>query len=733
MPDSAPSLTLDSPVQFVPSVGPARARLLERLNIRLASDLLWHLPREIVDLTHVVGPEDLQDGEFATVQGTVADLDGRSTNRGGSLSSVLFLTRSFSEGSGGYVRALWFNQPWQLNKFRPLIGTPQEVLVSGKPKFRDGRWEFSHPQVQILSSLAAETDGAENDETDGDESVDGETSSTDADRLIPKYGLTEGLSQHQMRRLCRNAAVHLADSVPDPLPAAFREGCNLGSLPQAFRGLHTPQSREEYDAGRRRILYSDLFDFQAGLALRRRAWKASPSAPSIDVTAKVDARIRRLFPFRCTNGQNDAIQDLVGDLAGETPMHRLLQADVGAGKTVIAIYGMLAAIAAGYQAVLMAPTEILATQHSNTIDAMLEHSRVRRMVLSGRLTAAERRDALAAIAAGEVDLIVGTQAVIQKDVAFANLGLVVIDEQHKFGVAQRAHFSRASGEGELTPHVLVMTATPIPRSLCLTQFGDLDLTVIKERPPGRQPITTARVLTSVQRRKMWDFIRRKLDENRQLYVVSPRVDGDDDVPGADRLSDELTRTELRNYQVGLVHGRMPREERDEIMDAFRVGDLHAIVATTVIEVGVDVPNATLMVIESANLFGLSQLHQLRGRIGRGTHRSFCFLAADAEASGGETSTAAARLSVMEETDDGFEIAERDFEIRGGGDVLGTRQAGQSPLHHADLVRDRELLSEARRAAFHVVNSGEIDTPEFAAAKRAILDRFGDLMELPRSG
>lgn len=721
-------LTLQSPVQFVPCVGPARAKKLARLDIETAEDLLWHIPRELVDLSHIVAPGDLVDGEPATVRGTIADLDAKPTSRGGTLSSVLLLCRPDNGKPPGYVRGVWFNQPWQLNKFRVALDTNSEVLLSGKPKFRAGKWEFSHPQIQLLTVDTP-------DESEESSSPDDVTQLRPATGLTPKYGLTEGLKQWEVERACRSAVSHLVDQVPDSIPADLASELQVVRIVDALRGLHVPQSPDEFEAGLRRLRFTDLFEFQLGLALRRRAWRVGPVAPEIDVTAKIDARIRRLFPFRCTAGQDKAIADIVTDIAQPKPMHRLLQADVGAGKTVVAIYAMLATIAAGYQAVLMAPTEILASQHAETIETMLGHSRVRRAVLTGRLTAAERRETLEAIRDGEIDLVVGTQAVIQKDVVFPKLGLVVIDEQHKFGVAQRAHFSVVDEESraDFAPHSLVMTATPIPRSLCLTQFGDLDLSLVKEKPPGRQPVTTARVLTSVQRRKMWDFIRAKLEAGRQLYVVCPRVDGDEEVPGAEKLFAILRKGPLKDFTVGLVHGRQDRDERDATMESFRVGELNAIVATTVIEVGVDVPNATLMVIESAHLFGLSQLHQLRGRVGRGKHRSFCFLAADAEESGGETTTAAARLAIMEETDDGFQIAEKDFEIRGGGDILGTRQAGQSPLRFADLARDAALLREARKAAFELVHTDRIDTPALAALKRTVLDRFGDLMDLPRSG
>ena len=710
--DAKPAIDFDTGVQFLPGVGPKKVELFGKLGVRTAGDLLWHVPRSLLDFSKVTPPSGLENDAPATVRGSVVDFDNRSLPGRRTLTSVLLGCPPLPgrEGEIGYVRGVWFNQHWQFRKLQTAHERKSVVLMTGKPKFRSGYFEMSHPQWHPLDP-----------DDVGEEGVG----------LLPKYPLTEGLKQPAVRRAAKAAAEALAPRVADPLGDGLRESLEVPTLGDALLGLHAPKRPEDFDAALRRLRLGDLFEFQTGLALRRRAWKTGPTAVPIETTAKVDARIRRLFPFRLTDGQNAAIEEIRGDLAAERPMHRLLQADVGAGKTVVALYAILAAVAAGTQAVLMAPTELLASQHWDTVESALGHSRVRRAVLTGKLTAKERRDTLAAIAAGEVDLVVGTQAVIQKDVSFAKLGVVVIDEQHKFGVAQRAHFSKSEG---VAPHVLVMTATPIPRSLCLTQFGDLDLSLIRERPPGRQPVTTARVLTAVQRKKMWDFIRRQLDAGRQAYVVSPLVDGSDsDATGATQLFESLRRGELADRRVGLVHGQMDRDARNAVMDDFRVGELDAVVATTVIEVGVDVPNATVMVIEDAGRFGLSQLHQLRGRIGRGKHRSYCFLVSDAEATGGETASSASRLAVMEETDDGFLIAERDFELRGGGDVLGTRQSGETPLRFADIVRDRGLLTEARKAAFANVESAAIDTPEQAALKRLVLDRFGDLMDLPRSG
>ncbi len=687
-------------VQFLHGVGPARAQLLEKLEIRTVEDLLWHLPRDILDLTEVRQPRDLVEQVVQSVRGVIVDLDARHTSTGKVMTACLI------DSNGEYVRGTWFNQPWMLNRLRQA----NNVLFSGKPKKHQGRWEFSHPRIQFL--------------TDDDDITTG--------GIVPRYGLTEGLRMHDMHRLMRSAVEQFAESIPEHLPESFLESESLPTLPAAVRSIHLPATAKEYEAGRRRVLFDDLFEFQVGLALRRRAWHREQSAPSIPVTAKIDARIRRLFPFRFTGGQDQAIRDVAADLAKDKAMHRLVQADVGAGKTVIAVYAMLAAVAAGRQCVLMAPTELLASQHWETVDRILGQSRVTRAVLTGRLGAAERREVLEGIRSGSLQLVVGTQAVIQEGVTFANLGLAVIDEQHKFGVAQRSWFSNAA-EG-LAPHVLVMTATPIPRSLCLTQFGDLDLTVVNELPPGRQRVVTSRIMSAKAREKAWAFVRQQVEAGRQLYVVCPKVGsengsgvGDDD-GSAEQTFVDLQKGELEGLRLGLVHGRMDRDRRHETMEDFRHGNLDVLVSTTVIEVGVDVPNATLMVILQAERFGLSQLHQLRGRVARGKYQGYCFLVSEADAADAST-----RLTVLEQTSDGFKIAEADFELRGPGDVLGTRQHGELPLRVADLVRDREILEESRKTAFELVQSGRIDSPEFAPLKLRVLDRFGKLMDLPRSG
>ncbi len=686
---------LSTPVQFCRGVGQQRGELFARLGILTAGDLLRTMPRDVLDLTQISAIHELDDQKLHTIRGEVVDRDTRLIRGGRSMTAVLL------KGDGGFARGLWFNQPYMLQKF--VLGSV--VLFSGQPKLREKRWEFSHPRVQWLEADDAET-------TPG---------------LLPRYGLTEGLSMHDYRRAAGAATDDFAEAFVDLLPASFRDSLQLPALSAAIRGLHRPQTMAEYEAARHRLIFDDLLEFQLALAMRRRYWQRDNQAVPLAVSAKIDARIRRLFPFQLTAGQNQAVTEITRDLARDHAMHRLLQADVGAGKTAIAVYAMLVAVANKLQTVLMAPTELLAQQHWQTIDRLLHESRVERRLLTGQLTTRVRQTVLDEIASGQADLVVGTQAVIQQDVRFARLGLAVIDEQHKFGVSQRSRFSG----GQTSPHLLVMTATPIPRSLCLTQFGDLDLTVISELPPGRQRIHTSRVGSPVDMAKMWDFIRRKVAEGRQAYVVCPRIE-DGDEPGqiaaAETVFRDLQQQALSGNRVALIHGQMPRELRQQQMDAFRDGEIQVLVSTTVIEVGVDVPNATLMVIYQAERFGLSQLHQLRGRIGRGRFQGYCFLLSDSD-----QPEAVRRLAALESSANGFEIAEADFELRGPGDVLGTRQHGTLPLRVANLVRDRGILETARQTAFELVATRQLDEPEFAPLKISVLDRFRTLMDLPQTG
>jgi ATP-dependent DNA helicase RecG len=494
----------------------------------------------------------------------------------------------------------------------------------------------------------------------------------------------------------------------------------------ALLNVHFPNDQESLEAARRRLIYDEFFLLELALAVNRNRLAHGGRAPKLATTPRIDARIRRLLPFALTPGQERAIADVVRDLAGDTPMNRLLQGDVGSGKTAVAVYALLVAVAHGYQAVLMAPTEVLARQHSATLEGYLAHSRVRRLLLTGGSAAARRRETLSAIRAGQFDLVVGTHAVIQDDVEFARLGLVVIDEQHKFGVRQRGRFRGATE----TPHTLVMTATPIPRTLSMTLFGDFDLSTIADLPPGRQKVNTYVVIPET-RARVWEFVRRKLREGRQAYVICPLIEGSEslDLRSAETTFEELSRGELAGFSLDLLHGRMDDLGKQAAMDAFRARRTQVLVSTTVVEVGIDVPSATLMVVEHAERFGLSQLHQLRGRVSRGAHAGYCFLM---DHTGNEQ--ARKRLDVLAETTDGFRIAEADFELRGPGEVLGTRQHGLPDLRLGDLRRDRPLLEEARRDAFALVERDPgLRDARFALLRRELTEHYGDVLDLAEVG
>jgi len=679
-------LRLATPIKYLKGVGPDRAPLFHKLGIRNVAELLFHFPRDYQDLSDVREMDELEDGATVSVIGTVEDIDQRTTSRG-TITGVLI-------GQGEHhVRGVWFNQAYLRQKFH--IG--QTVVFSGKVQLRNLAWEMAHPRVQWLQ--------------DG-EQVSGE--------ILPIYPLCEGLRQEHVRRAMRNALEKYVDHLDEVFPADYLQAHQLWPLKQALPQVHFPSSMEYLQQARRRLIYQELLVMQLGLALRRQITMQQSAIP-LPATGKIDARILRLFPFELTAGQREVIDAVAADMARSRPMNRLIQGDVGSGKTVIAVYAMLLAVAHGCQAALMAPTEVLARQHYETLKRLLHNSHVRLGLLSGSLSAKERQQTLTGLAAGEIDVVVGTQALIQDGVQFAKLALVVIDEQHKFGVKQRAVL-RGAG---LQPHYLVMTATPIPRTISMTQFGDLDVSTLRESPPGRKGVKTY-LVPEEKREAWWDFFRSKLREGRQGYVVTPRVEQAEDNPASveERFA-SLANGELEEFRLGMVHGRMAPEEKEACMAAFRRGEIQVLVCTTVVEVGVDVPNATLMVIESAESFGLSQLHQLRGRVSRGTHPGVCGLFADPQ-----NEETQARLEAFVSTTDGFELAELDFKLRGPGNLFSTQQHGMPPLYIADLARDRVFLEEARRDAQQLVDIDPgLANPEFALLRRMVLRRYGQVLEL----
>ncbi|MGD9637376.1 MAG: ATP-dependent DNA helicase RecG [Pirellulales bacterium] len=686
-----PAEMLATPVQFVPGVGPQKAKLLANLELYTAADLVFFFPRDYQDLSDRRAIADLEDDKLQTIRGVVAEVDATTSGFGKSRVGVLV-----SDGRD-FLRAMWFDQPFMRGKFQP----GQHVLMSAKPRLRGGRWEMAHPRVTWLEGEADEPES----------------------RLLSIYPLTEGLSQYEMRRIVAAAVERYGPVLEEVFPPQLLSELQLMPLAAALAAIHSPQNAEELARARRRFIFQELFILELALVARRRQQQFGFRAPSLSATAEIDARIRRRLPFELTAGQQAAIREVAADLAREMPMNRLLQGDVGSGKTVVALYAMLVCVAHGYQAALMAPTEILARQHADTLALILQQSRVRHRLLVGSLTAREREQALAQIAAGAVDLVIGTQAIVQQDVRFARLGLVVIDEQHKFGVRQRA----ALRKGNESPHYLVMTATPIPRSITMTLFGDLDVTTLRDLPPGRQPVNTYLVEPEEQA-KWWHFVREKLAAGRQAFVVVPLVDDSENVQAASVAAafEQLTNGELADFRVAIVHGRMPPQEKEAAMADFRAGRTQVLVSTSVVEVGVDVPNAAIIVIASPHRFGLAQLHQLRGRVGRGATPGFCGVLVEEDVS----EQARARLAAFASTTDGFQLAELDFELRGPGDLFGTEQHGLAPLRIADLQRDAAVIEEAQAAAEKLfATDAGLTNPDHQRLRRQMLVRYGKALEL----
>ena len=582
----------------------------------------------------------------------------------------------------------------------------QRVVLYGKPVRYRGSLQLNHPEFEIV-------------EDDGEEQLH-------TGRLVPVYPLTDGLGQRTLRSLIHRVVEEFADAVADSLPPALRRRLGLLPLTEALKGIHFPENPAQADAARRRLAFDDLFILQLGLALRRRR---DATAPGIRMgpPGPLVARLRALLPYRLTRAQERVWDEIQKDLGKGRPMNRLLQGDVGSGKTVVALLTVLTAVEAGYQAALMAPTEILAEQHSLTLGPLLTPLGVRSGLLTAGLKATERAALLGRIRTGEVDVVMGTHALIEEAVEFSRLGLAVIDEQHRFGVLQRA---KLRGKG-VNPHVLVMTATPIPRTLALTWYGDLDLSVIDEMPPGRQPVVTAS-RTEAKRPQIYDFLRTELQAGRQIYVVCPLVEESEakDLRAATELAERLRTDVFPDVRVGLLHGRLRLDEKEAVMRAFKAGEIRILVSTTVIEVGIDVPNASVMLVEHAERFGLAQLHQLRGRIGRGPWKSYCILMAGRSL----TPEAERRLEALCESQDGFFIAEVDLSLRGPGEFFGTRQSGLPEFRFANLLRDGRLLEQARREAMALVAADpRLARPEHRLLREGLLARWQGRLDLASIG
>lgn len=702
--------SLATPLERLPGVGTARAEKLIRLELITASDALMHFPREYRDFSGAHSIADFREGEHASIAGDVTNVAARTTAGGRPLLTVLLACKA------GHARAVWFNMPFMNKRF----AAGMRVVIAGVPKKSGLIWEFSHPEVRWLT---------------------GQEQAHPSDWLAV-YPLAEGVPQAVVRAAVQAAIAHAADLPAEAFPPEVLAAKSLLPIGDAFREIHCPSGRGMIDAARRRFVYQELFMLQLALRMHRERQQVHHAAPAIDVDARLDSRIRARFPFPFTPAQRRVCGEIAADMRCPRPMNRLLQGDVGSGKTAVAIYAMLAVAATPavaleppletseekplrFQAAIMAPTELLARQHMATLERLLAGSGMEVQLLVGGQPTRERKRILARMQSGAAGIVVGTQALVCGEATkFRHLGLVVIDEQHRFGVLQRATLQ----QGETDPHVLVMTATPIPRTIAHAVYGDLDVSVLDEQPPGRQPVRTYRVGPE-QLDQWWQFCCRKLAEGRQGYVVVPAVEESKrDLASIASTLEQLANGPLEAFRLGLVHGRMKPKEKAAIMDSFRAGGIDVLVATSVIEVGIDVPQATLMTILDADSFGLAQLHQLRGRVARGSVQGICGAVTAA------TDASIPRIDAFVATTDGFALAEQDLLLRGPGELVGTRQSGAPPMYLADLLRDASVVAEARRDAleFHG-RDPTLSDPRYARLRELILKRWGEQLGLGQVG
>jgi ATP-dependent DNA helicase RecG len=711
-------LDLNTEVKFVKGVGPRIADWLAQKNISTVEDLLYYLPFRYEDRLNPRGIGELRPGEMATVIAEVRN-------------SAVFRTRNgmpifeLVAGQGrSTLKCIWFHGEYLRDRFKP----GQLVALYGKVEegWKSRGLQITQPQFELLDG------GGGEDQLDLEAVKDIE--SLEVGRIVPIYesAANAKLTSRWFRRIIHGALENLAADIPDGIPPAISRRLNLLDRRPAFAQVHFPPEGESFAAlqnhatpAHKRLIFEELFFLEVGMELKRRKMRERPGIP-FALTDKVREALKKTLPFKPTGAQKRVLGEIAQDMQHPSPMRRLLQGDVGSGKTIVALQAATIAIENGYQVALMAPTEILATQHYFSARRILEDvAGYRILLLTGSLDEDMKRSARRHIARGDVHLVIGTHALIQEKVEFQKLGLVIVDEQHRFGVMQRFKLMK---KGDAEPDTLVMTATPIPRTLALTLYGDLDTSVIDEMPPGRTPITT-RKISDQRADEVWDFVRKQAKLGRQIYVVYPVIEGapaeqqemefatepagarsKTGLKAALHMYDELRKKVFPDLRVGLLHGRMSAEEKEQAMHRFKAGEIDVLVSTTVIEVGVDVPNATVMVVEHAERFGLSQLHQLRGRIGRGAAKSYCVLM-----TGGKVSPEAERrLKEMVRTQDGFEIAELDLELRGPGEFFGTKQAGMPGLRIANILRDRNLLELAKVEAAKLVSESD---PEITLADR----------------
>ncbi|MGI8462160.1 MAG: ATP-dependent DNA helicase RecG [Solirubrobacterales bacterium] len=675
---------LEAPISSLKGAGPKLSAAAQAIGIETLGDLLANVPHSHDDRSERTPIADLPLGAPRTIEATIRSASVRPTRR----RNLRILEAKVADDTGT-LKAVWFNQAWLKDRLEP----GSRWLLNGTLD-RNG---FRVADYEELGGAGIHTTG-----------------------IVPTHPATEGVSAKKIRDWVSQAISHATDAI-EPLPAAIRAGRGLAGVADALTAAHFPEDLEQIDPARRRLAYEELFLHQAALAMRRRGRELERPGIQFEPPGELVTDWLASLPFKLTADQRRAIEEIDADLAAGRPMQRLLMGEVGSGKTVLALYAMLRAVESGHQAALMAPTETLAEQHAVTLSRLLQPSMLSFTLLTGSSRAAGRREALARLASGELSIVVGTHALIEDPVEFSRLGLAVVDEQHRFGVRQRAMLD-AKGPGGAAPHTLHMTATPIPRTLSLTAYGDLDSTVLTELPAGRKPVKTW-VVGEEKRAGAYEFIRGRLLDGRQAFVVCPLVSESEKLQAtaATVEAERLAKGEFADFRVALLHGQMPPAEKTAAMESFAAGEADVLVATSVIEVGIDVSNAAVMLIEEADRYGLSQLHQLRGRIGRGEHASQCILFADPESERART-----RLDAIRSERDGFKLAEVDLALRGEGEVLGTRQSGLPCYRVAALPEDSALLADARHDVIGLIREyGSLDDPALGPLLDAARARFGD--------
>ena len=697
---STPPLELTTLVDDLPGVGPGQGEAFRNLGIRCLADLILHLPSRyersqqhasIAELDAIIG-DSSEIPDVAAVVGEIASVRP-GFGRKAKVEAVI-------EDETGELQLVFFNQPWISKRLMP----GRRIRVSGKPGRFSGRLQLVNPRIEP----AAE-----------------DTIESTPDRLLAVYPASEALPSSRIRQVVEANIEGAADLLEDHLPASYREQRELLPLSDAYRLIHQPDDADSIQQARHRLAFDELLLLQLGVMMKRHHRRDTLVAPTLPFDDERHRRILARFPFSLTLAQQRVVSEIAGDLTLKIPMNRLLQGDVGSGKTIVALYAMLLAIADGRQSALMAPTEILAEQHHIAIRDMLADSRVTIDVLTASCSTAHRRRVESGLAKGDIDIVIGTHALLSESIQFNDLAVVVIDEQHRFGVQQRALLRSRRDDDNQVPHQLVMTATPIPRTLSLTIFGDLDVSIIDERPPGRSPVIT-RFVRGEESQRVYQHLRDRVRDGQQGFVVVPVIDASDHgLTDVHTHRDRLLASDLEGCAVEVMHGRLTAEQRDDVMKRFRNREIDVLVSTTVIEVGIDIPNATTIIIEQADRFGLAQLHQLRGRVGRGDHQGLCVLVGDPV-----TEDGLARLEAVAETDDGFRIAEKDLEIRGPGELFGARQSGLAPFRVARLPDDLQWLLIARKDAEAWIESDPwLTDPSHALLRRRLLKAYGAALGL----